>query len=50
VSAAVKNSIFLLPLRQKMCEELMRPFHRCVDVFLSVVRDAEEEEASEHQV
>jgi hypothetical protein len=48
--AAVKNSVFLLPLWKKIHEELMSPFYRCVDVFLSVVRDAEDPEASEHEV
>ncbi|KDR13862.1 piRNA biogenesis protein EXD1 [Zootermopsis nevadensis] len=49
ISAAVKNSVFLVQLRNKMCDEMMKPFRQCVNVFLSVVRDADPQEASEHQ-
>jgi exonuclease 3'-5' domain-containing protein 1 len=41
---AVKNSVFLLQLREKICEKLLRPFYRCVDVFLGVVRDSDQPE------
>lgn len=45
-AAAVKNCIFLLHLQEKVHEALMRPFYQCVDVFLNLVRDADQ--ASEH--
>ncbi|PNF39708.1 hypothetical protein B7P43_G05641 [Cryptotermes secundus] len=48
-AAAVKNCIFLLHLQKKVHEALMLPFYQCVDVFLNLVRDAEQAEASEHQ-
>jgi len=46
---AVKNSIFLLQLQEKICEELLRPFYQCVDVFLGVVKDSDQPEDREHQ-
>lgn len=49
-AAAVKNCIFLLHLQKKVHEALMLPFYQCVDVFLNLVRDADQAEASEHQV
>jgi hypothetical protein len=48
--AAVKNCIFMLHLQKKVHEALMLPFYQCVDVFLNLVRDADQAEASEHQV
>jgi exonuclease 3'-5' domain-containing protein 1 len=41
---AMKNSVFLLQLREKICEELLCPFYRCVDVFLSAVTDSDQPE------
>jgi hypothetical protein len=36
---AVKNSVFLLPLRKKIWKEVWCHFYQYVDVFLSVIRD-----------
>jgi exonuclease 3'-5' domain-containing protein 1 len=46
---AVKNSVFLLQLWKKICEELLRPFYQCVDVFLGVMKDSDQPEDREHQ-
>ena len=46
---AVKNSVFLLQLREKICEELLHPFYQCVDVFMGVVKDSDQPEDREHQ-
>jgi exonuclease 3'-5' domain-containing protein 1 len=46
---AVKNLVFLLQLREKISEELLCPFYRCVDVFLGVMRDSDQPEDREHQ-
>ena len=46
---AVKNSVFLLQLQEKICKELLRPFYHCVDVFLGVVKDSDQPEDREHQ-
>ena len=46
---AVKNSVFLLQLQEKICEELLCPFYQCVDVFLGVVKDSHQPEDREHQ-
>lgn len=48
-SAAVKNSIYLLHLKKRIQSEMMSTFHQCVNVFVNVVRDADLQEASEHQ-
>jgi hypothetical protein len=48
--AAVKNCVFLLHLQKNVHKALMLPFYQCVDVFLNLVRDADQAEASEHQV
>jgi hypothetical protein len=45
---AVKKSVFLLQLQKKIWKELWCLFYRCVDVFLSVVRDSDDAEAREH--
>lgn len=44
-----KSSVFLIELRKKIYEEMMKPFYQGVNVFCSVVRDSEELEASEHE-
>ncbi|KAJ4450715.1 hypothetical protein ANN_02145 [Periplaneta americana] len=49
-SAAVKNGIYLLHLKKRILAEMMNTFHQCVNLFLNVVRDADQQEASEHQV
>jgi exonuclease 3'-5' domain-containing protein 1 len=46
---AVKNSVFLLQLREKICEKLLCPFYQCVDIFLGVVKDSDQPEEREHQ-
>jgi hypothetical protein len=46
----VKNSVFLLQLQEKICEELLRPFYRCVDVFQEVIRDSDQPESCVHLV
>ena len=46
---AVKNSVFLLKLQEKICEALLRPFYQCVDVFLGAVKDSDRPEDREHQ-
>lgn len=46
---AVKNSVFLLQLQEKICEELLRPFYQCVDVFLGVVKNSDQPEDRECQ-
>ncbi|XP_069678987.1 piRNA biogenesis protein EXD1 [Periplaneta americana] len=48
-SAAVKNGIYLLHLKKRILAEMMNTFHQCVNLFLNVVRDADQQEASEHQ-
>ncbi|KAJ9594934.1 hypothetical protein L9F63_013750 [Diploptera punctata] len=44
-----KSSVFLVELRKKLYEEMMKPFHQAVNVFCNVVKNAEDFEASEHQ-
>jgi len=46
---AVKNSVFLLQLWEKICEELLHPFYQCVDAFLGVVKDLDQPEDRKHQ-
>jgi exonuclease 3'-5' domain-containing protein 1 len=46
---AVKNSVFLLKLQEKICEALLHPFYQCVDVFLGAVKDSDRPEDREHQ-
>jgi hypothetical protein len=48
--AAVKNCIFLLNLQKKVHEALIHPFYQCVDVFLNLVRNADQHEARQYQV
>jgi hypothetical protein len=45
---ALKSSVFLLQLREKLWKEMWRLFYRYVDVFLSVVRDSDDAEARQH--
>jgi len=45
---ALKNSVFLLQLREKIWKELWCIYYRSVDVFLGVVRDSDDQEAREH--
>lgn len=46
----VKSSVFLLQLREEICEELSHILYQYVDVFLNVLRDSNHKEASKYQV
>ena len=46
---AVMNSVFLLQLREKICEEEQRLFCQHIDVFLGVLRDSDYTDGSDYQ-
>ena len=46
---AVMNSVFLLQLREKICEEEQRLFCHNIDVFLGVLRDSDYTDGSDYQ-